>query len=671
MITDRPETGQRKRSESDTVDHPDLQSHVQVADEFRQFTKEEIEQSIPVRFEKIVRLYPDRLAVKAGDCVLTYDDLNRYANRIARAILEKRGPGSEPIALLFEHGIDVIAAIFGVLKAGKFFVALDPLFPSARMNLIVEDCQAKLIVTNNYNLSRARQLPNAIDAILNLDEIDSNLAGENLGSTISPETISSIMYTSGSTGTPKGVIDTHGNILESARYLAETVKLIVDDRLSLLHTLAYASARTYVFLSLLNGASLFPFDLRSEGAEHLAEWVSGERITILYCPVVLFRQFADLHSELIPLPSLRVLHVSGAPITRNDFELYKRRFHDGVLLEISMGSTEARGIGIAVLNKQFSFPSKGNPVGYAPPGKRILILDSTHKALPKGEVGEIAVQGKNLNPGYWRMPELTKSKYLPDPSGGDERIYLTGDLGRMLPDGFLIYLGREDLMVKIRGYRVDIGEVERALLEYPQVKEAGVAAWDRDSGEKNLVAYVVPRQKSALDVSELNEFLRNKLPDYMIPSTFMFLESLPLTNGKLNRSALPKPDARRPNLKTPYAPPRNDVERTLSQIWSEILSLDQTGIHDNFFDLGGHSLAATRVVSQVIKTFQLAVPLKALFESPTVADMALLIMQNQAKKVGQEDLERMLAEVEAMSEEEANKLLPDESVRSVRRGINE
>jgi surfactin family lipopeptide synthetase C len=329
-----------------------------------------------------------------------------------------------------------------------------------------------------------------------------------------------------------------------------------------------------------------------------------------------------------------------------------------------MGSTEVGMICCAILGHDFIFPKEGTPIGYASRGKKILILDEAHREVSLGELGEIAVKGANLNPGYWQRPELTGEKYLTDSNGGDERIYLTGDLGRVLPDGFVIHYGRKDLMIKIRGYRVDIGDVERALSDHPMIKDAGVAAWDGDPGEKYLVGYVVPRQESALNVSELNKFLRKKLPDYMVPANFMFLESLPLTNGKLNRSALPKPGRNRPNLSVAYRAPRNDIERKLAKFWREVLAIDEIGVEDNFFDLGGHSLAASRVISRLIKTFQLELPIKALFESPTVAEMAAIIMENLAKLASEETLNRMLNEVEAMTEEEAEKQLSGASARS-------
>jgi len=615
--------------------------------------KEKIIQSIPDRFEKIARQYPDRLAVKMGDRSLTYDAFNRAANRIARAILAKRGPGSEPIALLFEHGIDVLLALFGVLKAGKFYVAINSTFPPERINTILEDSGAGLIATNGSNAVLARSLTHGARGLLNIDTIDGSVSSENLDLSVSADDLLSILYTSGSTGEPKGVCYRHKSITRNTNGY---FPIRVDDRLSLIHSVSFGSAITHLYQSLLNGASLFPFDLKSEGVQDLARWLSSEEITMLHVPPALFRQLAEPASLQDKLSHLRLLRLSGAPITKLDFDLYKKIFSSTVLLEILMGSTETRVIGRAVLDQTFSFPEDGTPVGYPYSDNKILLLDENGREVGPGEVGEIAVQSRTLSDGYWKRPEDNSAKFLRDPKTAEEPICLTGDLGRMRPDGFFIHLGRKDFMVKIRGYRVDLGEIERTLCAHPQVKEAGVVADDRESGEKYLAAYVVPASTPGPTVDELRRFLKETLPDYMVPSAFVFLQSLPLTNGKLDRKALPKPNEQRPELSQSYVAPQNEVERMLVEIWAEILSLDRVGVHDNFFDLGGHSLAATRVVSQVIKQFRLEVPLQSLFQSPTVAEMAAVIDERQKNRLTEEELERMLTELEAMSEEEAKKL---------------
>jgi acyl carrier protein len=310
-----------------------------------------------------------------------------------------------------------------------------------------------------------------------------------------------------------------------------------------------------------------------------------------------------------------------------------------------------------MVNHDFAFPKRGTPAGYIRGRKKVLLLDEDGKEVEVGGVGEIAVKSRYLATEYWRNPELTKTKFLPAADAPGERIYLTGDLGHFEADGLLVHLGRKDLMVKIRGYRVEPGEVERSLLMHPEIEEAAVVAWSGESTEPFLVAYVVPRKKQALPVDQIIAFLRNKLPDYMIPFRFSFLESLPLSNGKLNKKHLPPPEGIRPQMSQAYAPPENELQQMLCAIWSEVLGIEKVGIRDNFFDLGGHSLAAARVVSRVVKQFQLVIPLQWLFQSPTIADTAAVITAHQGKTLDEQSLTRLLEDLEALSDEEAQRLV--------------
>jgi acyl carrier protein len=322
-----------------------------------------------------------------------------------------------------------------------------------------------------------------------------------------------------------------------------------------------------------------------------------------------------------------------------------------------MGATEVRGICFALLDHSFSFPQAGSPIGYPRRGRQILLLDESGREVEPGQVGEIAVGGRNLTLGYWRNPELTETKLVKDSSAGDEQIYLTGDVGRRMADGMIIHLGRKDSMVKIRGYRVAVAEIERALLTHRQIREAAVLAWDRDPREKKLVAYIACRRQPAPTVNELYLFLRDKIPDYMLPAAFLVMDALPVTNGKLDRTALPEPDNSRPALAAPLVLPRSSIEDKLAKIWAEVLGIDELGIYDNFFDLGGHSLTATRIVSLVLKQFQLEIPLRSLFESPTIAQMGEVIAEYQGKQIDVGELDRLLTEIETMTEGEAQKLL--------------
>ena len=588
---------------------------------FVEFPIEDVETSIPARFEKIVRMYGDRLAAKVGKKSLTYDELNRHANRIARTILEKRGFGSEPIALFFENSIELVAAIFGVLKAGKFYVVLDPSFPFERLQFLLKDSGAKLVVTDQPNRDIALKVICEDQALITTGIDDEARSLDNINLHISSQELACIQYTSGSTGTPKGVVLLHRTILQSVRRMSGEFHVCVDDRFTLLHSLSFGSGHGNLRLALLNGSSIFGIDTKRANIERLASWLRDERITMYHSPVSLFRQLAESLPRGGVLPDLRLIRLSGAPISKRDFDLYKTRFGSNTLLRIVMGSSEGRGICGAILNQGFSYPAEGFPIGY-PLEKTILFLDDDRRQVPPGQIGEIAVQSENLSVGYWKQPNATNDKFLPDPDGGDEKIYLTGDLGRMLPDGFVVHLGRKDLMVKIRGFRVDFSEIERALVEHPEINEVGVRAWDREDGEKYLAAYIVPRPESQLNVSEIRQFLSGKLPDYMNPTVVQFVEALPLTNGKLDRQALPKPDTLRPVLKETYVGPRNETEKKLAGIWSEVLQIDDIGVHDDFFDLGGHSLAASRILSRVLDCFCVELSFASFFESLTISALA-------------------------------------------------
>ncbi|MGZ8531942.1 MAG: non-ribosomal peptide synthetase [Candidatus Binatia bacterium] len=615
--------------------------------------KIEIDQTIPDRFESMVGLYRKKLAIQTQNRLSDYDSLNRYANRIARLILNRRDPKSEPMALLLADVIDIVAAMLGVLKSGKFFVVLDSSFPANKIERILHHSGAGAIVTNYSTLGLARQFQNESTSLVNIDEITSNLGDDNLRIKRRPDEFVSILYTSGSTGEPKGVVDNHLVNLHLA-LLDDTNS---QDRSSLVHSVAFGSGRGDIFYSLLNGAAVCQFDLKAEGTDRFAAWLKEQQITICHLPPVAFRTLAPIFENSAAPATLRRIRLTGAPVTSIEFDLYRKCFPKTTTLQINMGSTETRRICGAIVDHDFVFPTDGVPVGYPAPWKRLRLLDDYGDDVAPGEIGEIVLQSRYLTCGYWNDPELNAKKFVTPPESPDERVYRTGDLGQILSDGFLIHVGRKDLMVKIRGFRVEISEVERTLLSHPQISEAAVAVWERVPEDKSLVAYIVAKDKVGLDVEELRKFLELKLSDYMIPGVFMFIDSLPFANGKLDRGALPKPDNARPQLKQAYVPASNAMERQLVRIWQEVLTLHPIGIHDNLFDLGGNSLSAGRIVSRITQCFQVALPLPILFESPTIAALALAITKMPPRQAQDHELEQMLDTIESLSDEEAEQLL--------------
>lgn len=610
------------------------------------------------RFEQIVSWYPKRLAVKMGDRALTYQQLNVLANGIAHRVLSASAAGNDPVVLLVDHGVDVVAAIFGTLKAGKHYIVLDPAFPEPQLKFLVKDSGARFLITQNEHQRLARTICGTGKEMLIVDDDSVPLTlRENPQVPIAGDDLAMKIYTSGSTGKWKGITNSHRLRLQKAADDIETMRLTEFDRLSLIHSLCFGAAGSHLYSALLSGAALFPFNVRNATTEALAQWLKAEAITIFHTPPVLFRTLAEQMPIDTNLAHLRMLRLSGSPITKADFELYKRRFGPSTRFQVVMGTTEFGKVANAAIDHDFTYPDTGAPVGYACLGREVVLLDDEGHPVPMGEIGEIAV--RQVRPPSVASPidSFLSARPIPDQVMSTEPRYRTGDLGRMMPDGFLIHMGRKDLVVKIRGYRVDMGEVEQALMRYPGVSTAAVVPWNSNGGEAYLAGYVVRRHGSEFTNSEVNEFLRATLPSYMIPSTLVFLETLPLTNGKIDRRALPRPEMRRPELAVEYTPPSTMIERQVAAIWSEVLALDRVGLSDDFFDLGGHSLAASRVISRVIQTFKKDLPLKALFDAPTVAQMAEVIDRHQENPIDNEELTRLLNEVEAMTEEEARKVL--------------
>jgi acyl carrier protein len=439
-------------------------------------------------------------------------------------------------------------------------------------------------------------------------------------------------------------------------------QLCAEDRLTVLSSFSVNAANHDIFTALLNGASLYPLNIKECGVGRLADWLTRHEITIYHSVPSVFRHFLDSLTHEVKFRSVRVIRFGGESTAKRDVELYKRSFSRDCILVNRLGSTETGTLRWYFMDKNSRIEGNLVPVGYPVEGNETLVLDESGKEVELGGTGEIAVRSRYVTPGYWRKPDLTKASFLPGSESENERIYRTGDVGRLLPDGCLIHLGRKDFQVKIRGHRIEIAEVEMALLDHPAIKQALVVPRVDHSDDQRLAAYLVAASRPAPAVGELRSFLTKTLPDYMIPSTWMFMEALPLApNGKPDRQGLPPPSSTRPELNTVFVAPRTSIESRLAQIWSEVLSIDQVGINDNFFDLGGHSLAATRVVSQVLKQFRIKVPLQLLFQSPTVAEMAAVITERQAKKLGEQDLNRILSELESLSDIEAESRLANES----------
>ncbi len=574
--------------------------------------------AIPASFEKVAEAFPDRLAVKALGEQFTYAELNAAANRIAWSVLDACGEANAPLPVLLPHSRTLYAATLGVLKAGKACVPLDPSLPDSRLGFIIDHIEAPLVISDGAHAGRAADVGGR--RVLTAEAHRDSVPDSNPLLPISPDALAYVLYTSGTTGEPKGVMQTHRNILHAVDLFVEEQIITPEDRVARPGTHAFIGNIRSSLGAFLSGAAYLPIDL--EGVDRLAEVLARDEVTGFCSPCSAFRQVLWALRDTGPPSSLRWFSNGGEPLYRADVEQWRRIFPAGSRCIHGLASTEADAICRLTLDTHTEVRTEVVPLGYAVPGVEIRLLDEAGEPVPAGDAGQIVVRSPYLSPGYWRRPDLTDAAFRPL-SGSAGRWYFTGDMGRMGPDGCLEGLGRRDTQTKIRGYRVASGEVEIALSAVKGVKEAAVVARPEASGELRLVGYVSAEPSARLTVTCLRSALAAVLPDYMVPSAFVFLDSLPLTpNGKLDRRQLPAPDRSRPRLGVAFEALRTPVEKALAELWKELLGLDKVGANDGFFDLGGNSLTAVRMAARVRERFGVELTLRTLLGAPTLAEVA-------------------------------------------------
>jgi amino acid adenylation domain-containing protein len=585
---------------------------------FTPFDREALMRSIPERFERQVEARGGCLAIRDRDRSLSYAELNGSANRLARAILDL-GPASEvPVALLVDQGVSYLSALLAVLKAGHFFAPLDPRSPDARNRFMLQDSRARLLITDRANVVRAHGLGG--DAgILDLDGVDGSLSDENLGRHPERLSLAYILYTSGSTGTPKGVMQDHRGVLHNTLRHTDSFRIAPEDRFTLFYPCSVYGGTRDIFNALLNGASLHRYPIDTEGLSGVADWMVRSEITI-YCSVAtIFRQLARTLRKA-RFPELRLMKLGGEAVYRTDLELFQRHFGESCLLSCGLASTETGAVRQYFLDSSSAVESSRIPCGHAIEDVEVRIVDPKGGIeLPAGATGEIAVRSSFIALGYWQRPDLTESSFRVEADGS--RVYRMGDLGRIGPDGQLHHLGRKDRQIKLRGNRIEIPEVEVALLSHERVAEVAVTALEAGPGDSRLIAYLVA--KGAIESSEVREFLGARLPHFMVPSRFVFLDEMPvLPNGKINRNALAAPDSVLEEHRESYVGPRSETEARLQSLWQDVLETPRVGIHDDFFEIGGESLSMVELAVLIEKQLGVGFQLNAFVEAPTIARMA-------------------------------------------------
>ena len=612
-------------------------------------------------FGEQVRRDPGALAVQGARGAVAYGVLAASAHRIAHAVLAARGPDSEPIALLFEHDAPVLAAILGVLEAGKAYVALDPHFADVRLTAILADSQAPLVIADAAHRERARALARPTGApVLDAEELDAGRSADPVGLAVSPHAPGCIAYTSGSTGEAKGVVGDHRSISHRAMVLINTARVRPGDRLSLMESVGVGGSFRGVFGALLAGAATFPLDVRAAGAGAIAPWLARERVTICMTASSIFRHVAAALPEGRHFPDLRYIGVGREPVLQSDVELFRSRFSPGCVLVNVMGSAEAGTMRELVVghpalpDEDLGPDAHVLPAGHAVADKEVLLLDDDGRPVPPGEIGEIVVRSAFLARGYWRRPDLDAAVFSPAAPGSPGRVCRTGDLGRMLRGELLMHLGRKDARAKLRGRFVDAAEIEAALMACAGVQAAAAIVREDRPGDQRLVAYVVPQKTAAgpaLTPGDVLRAARARLDASLASSAVVFLDALPLApNGKIDRRALPAPPATRVRSAGPPVAPRTRIEAEVLRVWADVLALDDIGVHEHFVELGGTSLVAGRIATLVSERFGVDLPARELLDAPTVADMAVVVTAHLLGRLDPDAAERGLAGGEASAD---------------------
>lgn len=500
------------------------------------------------QFQNVAQRHSVQVALRTAGETWTYDQLDRRSNQIARAIDTQSGAPEEPVGLLLGHEMAMAAAILGTLKSGRPYVPLDPRYPRDRLAGILSDAGANLLICGDAQAELARGLCSDQLKSLNLSTIG-RYSEAPLDRHIPSSAVACILYTSGSTGRPKGVYRDHCSIVKFAGDYTGAAGISADDRLLLVAPFSFSASLSSLFGGLLSGASLHLFDVRERGLDELIEMIASWNITVWHSTPTLFRRMVAALPHGRRLRSLKLVRLGGEPVVPGDLTLLSDRFNEKCVLQVSYSSTETLIVCQEILRSGDEITDSLLPLGQPAIGVTIELKDDAGQPVRAGESGEIVVRSPFLAMGYWRQPDLTASRFRVDPANPTVRRFRTGDLGRILPDGRLVHLGRVDQQVKVRGFRIDRSEIQAVLTSYPGVSQAAVITRDDGTGGKKLAAYVVPKPDVQLDMAVLRRELAARLPDYMLPAALAALDALPLTpGGKLDEKLLSTPEFVRSHL---------------------------------------------------------------------------------------------------------------------------
>jgi amino acid adenylation domain-containing protein len=602
-------------------------------------------------FEKQVEKTPNAIAIVYKEEQLTYQELNQRANQLAHYLQFLGIKLEDKIGVCIERSPLMAIAFLGILKAGGAYVPLDAAYPVERLAFMIEDVKCPILLTQTH---LSNQLPvDHIKQVINIESEWKNISqysSENLLNQVTPDNLAYIIYTSGSTGTPKGTEVPHRSFI-GFMFGVDYIKLDTDNIWLQHSSISWDAFTLELWPPLLYGGRcvLYPDNIMTP--ENLSKIVEETGVNILWLTSALFNLMIDTIPEA--LLEVKQLIIGGEALSVSHVRraltlLPKTQIINGYGPSECTVFSACYGIPKPLGQNVNSIPI-GKPIG----DRKVYLLDHNLQRVPMGVAGEIYIGGKGVARGYLNQPMLSHKKFIDNPFLAGDTLYKTGDLARRLTDGNLEFLGRIDNQVKIRGFRIELGEIETILTNHSEIREAIVTIREDVPGNKSLVAYIVP-QNYQLTAHDVRNFLSQKLPNYLIPNAFVFLDKFPLTpNGKINRLGLPVADISRQNLGVEFVAPRTSTERELATIWTEVLQLTKVGIYDNFFELGGHSLLATQLISRLKETFEIEFPFRYLFENPTISQLAEKVVNQRIELVKADELAQILGEIDELSEDEA------------------
>ena len=616
-------------------------------------------------FEEQAARTPDATAVAFEGRSLTYRELRARVNRLAVRLRALGVAADAPVGVCLERSEAMPVALLGVLKAGGAYVPLDPEYPSERLAFMLADSGAGLLLTQEGLRERSSAWGGKTVTLESLEQgpapHEEAAAGDSARDAVSPDNLAYVIYTSGSTGQPKGVMISHRAIVNHMLWMQAEFPLGPDDRVFQKTVYGFDASVWELFSPLVAGARLVM--ARPDGhrdAAYMIGSAEAEGITVMQLVPSMLRVLLD-EPRAGEWRGLRRMFCGGEALT---YDL-RRRFRErvGALLVNLYGPTETAIDATYWVCDPFEERREviiGRPLGNV----AVYILDGRMQPVPVGVTGELYVGGVQLARGYRGRAGLTAERFVPDPYSREPgaRLYRTGDIARRLSDGLIEYMGRADHQVKLRGHRIELGEIEAALASHPSVRAAAVVVRGDAPGGERLVAYFVARGGERPSADELREHIAARLPRHMIPAAFVSLDALPLmTNGKVDRKALPAPSEAHRGGDDTYVAPRTPTEQVVAEIWAEVLRVERVGVNDNIYELGGHSLLAMQITSRVREAFDLEISLAELFTAaPTVAEMAAAVEERQIGEASSEDLEEVLRELRGLSDEEVARLLAGE-----------